>query len=404
MNRPRIHAAGSAAAIFAASIGPRPVAEAPDRPGGLAEFLDHAEKHHNELKSLFSGTADKIGALDIAVKEQSLRLSDVEQRMSRPGLHGGRAVEAKSWGESLVESDEFKALAGSSSQRGRARVEVKNILSGSTSGGPLVAPDYRPDAVMLPKRTMTVRNLVAPGRTSGNLVNYPRQTVRTNNAAVVAEGVKKPESDIQFELVGAPVRTIAHFVKASRQIIDDAPALQSTVDTELRYGLQFNEEAELLYGDGTGQHLLGLIPQATAFTAPFAVVDETAIDRIGLALAQAEGALLPATGIVLHPYDWRKIRMTKDGMGRYILGDPAMDVPTVIWNTPVAVTLAITAGTFLVGAFRDGAQIFDRLDAEVLISTENEDDFVKNLVTVRGEERLAFTVKRPQAFVTGTLP
>ena len=62
----------------------------------------------------------------------------------------------------------------------------------------------------------------------------------------------------------------------------------------------------------------------------------------------------------------------------------------------------ITAGTFLVGAFQVASQIFDRLDAEVLISTEDQDNFVKNMITVRAEERLAFAVKQPQAFVTGS--
>jgi HK97 family phage major capsid protein len=60
-------------------------------------------------------------------------------------------------------------------------------------------------------------------------------------------------------------------------------------------------------------------------------------------------------------------------------------------------------GMFLVGAFALGAQIYDRLTATVMISTENEDDFIRNLVTVLCEERLAFAVKRPAAFVKGQL-
>ncbi|MCY1382155.1 Phage capsid family protein [compost metagenome] len=58
---------------------------------------------------------------------------------------------------------------------------------------------------------------------------------------------------------------------------------------------------------------------------------------------------------------------------------------------------------FLVGAFSLGAQIFDRLLAEILISTENDKDFEKNMVSIRAEERLAFSVYRPEAFVTGSL-
>jgi HK97 family phage major capsid protein len=193
-------------------------------------------------------------------------------------------------------------------------------------------------------------------------------------------------------------------VKASRQILDDAPALRSIIDAEMRYGLEFAEEAELLYGDGTGAHLLGIVPQATAYSAAFAVTGETAIDRIRLAMLQGVLALYPMTGSVLNPTDWTKIEMLKDSMGRYIIGDPQGTVAPRLWGLPVVASIAMTAGTFLTGAFKYGAQIFDRMAIEVAISTENNDDFEKNMITVRAEERLALVVKRPAAFIAGSLP
>ncbi|HBW6842070.1 TPA: phage major capsid protein, partial [Klebsiella pneumoniae] len=70
---------------------------------------------------------------------------------------------------------------------------------------------------------------------------------------------------------------------------------------------------------------------------------------------------------------------------------------------PVVETQAMAQNNFLTGAFNMAAQIFDRMDIEVLLSTENEDDFVKNMVTIRAEERLALAVYRPEAFVTGNV-
>jgi HK97 family phage major capsid protein len=255
---------------------------------------------------------------------------------------------------------------------------------------------------MLPQRRLTVRDLLAPGNTTSNMVEFSRQTVRTNNANVVSEGMRKPESDLGFEIEQAPVRTIAHFVKASKQVLSDAPMLESTIDSELMYGLKLKEEAELLYGSGSGQHLEGITVQATAFSPPYVISGATRFDIIAQAIAQSQQALLEATGIVLNDMDLAALRHIKDDNGNYITsGGPFGPPITSIWGKSVVGTPAMTQGSFLVGAFRDGAQIFDRWDAGVLVSTENEDDFVKNLCTILCEERLALAVKRPQAFIYG---
>jgi HK97 family phage major capsid protein len=115
-------------------------------------------------------------------------------------------------------------------------------------------------------------------------------------------------------------------------------------------------------------------------------------------------ALLPVSGTVLNPTDWTKIEMLKDGMGRYLIGDPQGVVQKRLWGLPVVDSLAMTAGTFLTGSFKQAAQIFDRMTVEILMSTENVDDFEKNMVSIRAEERLALVVKRPTAFITGNLP
>ena len=205
-------------------------------------------------------------------------------------------------------------------------------------------------------------------------------------AAVVSEGQLKPQTNITFDLKSTPVRTIAHYMKASRQIMDDAPQLRSIIDGRLPYGLGYVEETELLYGDGTGQHLFGIIPQATAYAAAFTPSLPSNIDTLRLASLQATLALYPATGYVLHPTDWGKIELTKDTMGRYIVGDPTGVLRKRLWTLPVVDTPAMQVGRFLTGAFRLGAQIFDRMTIEVLMSTENDLDFVRNMITIRAEE------------------
>ncbi|WP_240386491.1 phage major capsid protein [Asaia bogorensis] len=68
----------------------------------------------------------------------------------------------------------------------------------------------------------------------------------------------------------------------------------------------------------------------------------------------------------------------------------------------MAESLSMKAGNFLTGAFAYAAQIFDREDATVTISTEDRDNFVKNMVTILAEERMALAVYRPQALIKGT--
>jgi HK97 family phage major capsid protein len=379
------------------------------------EVKTFAEKSTTEMKNLGKVTEETKGSADKALLEMntlSARLTEVEQKMVRRA-GGGDAPETKSIGQRFIESDEVKgAMAQGMRFRGRVSLEVKNITSASTSGTSattgLVVADRQPGIITLPNRGLIVRDLLAPGRTTSGNIEYVKESVFTNAAATVAENpsAPKPQSDITYSLVNTPVRTVAHFIKASKQILDDAPQLQSQIDMRLRYGLAYAEDLQLLAGDGTGTNLLGLLPQATAYLAPtgVTVTSATKIDVLRMAMLQATLALYPSTGHVLHPIDWASIEVTKDTMGRYIFANPTGVAGPVMWGLPVVESLAMTQNHFLTGAFKMAAQIFDREDANVLISTEDVDNFVKNMVTILAEERLALAVYRPQAIITGAFP
>jgi HK97 family phage major capsid protein len=250
---------------------------------------------------------------------------------------------------------------------------------------------------------LTVRDLIAPGSTTSNAIEYVQETGFTNNAASVAEGALKPESDIKFNLVTTTVTTIAHTVRASKQILDDAAQLRSYVDARLRWGLKDEEEAQLLLGAGTGGDLHGIYPQATAYAAPLTIAGATRVDQLRLMMLQASLAEFPPTGIVLHTTDFTAMTLQKDSQGRYLFGDPQGVTTPRLWGLPIVETTRMALGTALVGSFAIGAQIFDREQINVEISTEDRDNFVRNLVTLRCEERLGLAVFRPQAFVKATL-
>ncbi|TPJ86949.1 MULTISPECIES: phage major capsid protein [unclassified Mesorhizobium] len=358
-------------------------------------------------------SAELKGKVDKALTElgeATTRVSELEKRAARER----DVVESESMdlGDHLIASEAFKGTDKSGGWRGAIRVGVEraDITSGNTtvgagrSAGTSLVPGARvPGIVTPPNRQLTIRDLLAPGQTVSSSVEYVKETGYTNNARPVTEGTTKPKSDLTFNLVTTPVRTIAHIFKASRQIMDDAPALASYINARGTYGLKFVEETQLLNGNGTGQNLNGILPQATAFAPAFNPTGETAIDRVRLALLQVILAEYPASGIVLNPIDWARIELTKDNEGRYIVGNAQSPIGPTLWGLPVVQTQAMAAGEFLTGAFNLAAQIFDRMGVEVLLSTENSDDFEKNMMTLRIEERLALAVYRPEAFVTGDI-
>lgn len=363
-----------------------------------AELKEKADKALNEQGAIVQ-KLDKVGALAEALEA---RQSETEQKLARRGGGDGQRPQAEMTpGEIFVNDERVKAFT--STMRGRVRVDmaaITTVTAGATRDV-LVAPDRLAGIQMMPDRRLTVRDLLTPGRTGSNAIQYVQETGFTNNADVVSEGELKPESDLTYELLTETIATIAHFIIASKQILDDAPALMSNIDGRLRYGLAYAEEGQLLNGDGTGANLHGIIPQATAYSAAFTPQNAQMIDTIRLAILQSELALLPATGIVLNPIDWAKIELTKDNEGRYIFANVQALAGPTLWSRPIVSTPAMTVDKFLAGAFRLGAQIFDREDANVEVSTEDSDNFRRNLVTIRAEERLGLAVYRPEAFIYG---
>lgn len=369
------------------------------------EALTEAKKNGKlsaETKETVDKMAVEFNALKDAEKTLKAALGELEQHVAQmPLANAAKVVETV--GQVVISSEALKTFAASVEGGKRLSIPVNAALLSTGVVDGVVEPQRLPGIDTAPKQRLFIRDLIAPGRTGAPAIFWVQQTGFTNAAKVVAEGTTKPYSDIQFATKITPVTTIAHMFKASKQILDDFAQLQSTVDAEMRYGLKYVEEQEILFGDGTGVHLHGIVPQATAFAAAFEVEQQNGIDDLRLAMLQAQLARFPASGHVLHFIDWAKIELTKDTLGRYILANPAALTGPTLWGLPVVATEAPAfQGKFLTGAFNAAAQLFDREDANVVISTENADDFEKNMISIRCEERLALAVKRPEAFIYGT--
>ncbi|WP_265694441.1 phage major capsid protein [Providencia rustigianii] len=355
----------------------------------------------SETKAAVDKMATELNALRESEKALKASLGDLEQHVAQMPLNNAIQA-AKSIGQQVISAEVLKDINSSIQASKRISVPVQAALTSVDVAEGVVEPQRLPGIDATPKQRLFIRDLIAPGKTTSPAIFWVQQTGFTNAAAVVPENTAKPYSNIQFATKITPVTTIAHMFKASKQILDDFAQLQSLVDAEMRYGLKFVEEQEILFGDGSGAHLHGIIPQASKYKAEFNVDKQNGIDDLRLAMLQAQLARFPATGHVLHFIDWAKIELLKDSLGRYILANPSALTGPTLWGLPIVVTeTAAFKGKFLTGAFNAGAQLFDREETNVVISTENADDFEKNMISIRCEERLALALKRPEAFVYG---
>jgi HK97 family phage major capsid protein len=372
------------------------------------EIKAFAEKASQEIKEHGTILADTKTVLDGLVKDGlglQDRLNEIEQKMARR-FAANDPSDQKSFGEQLAESDSFQTLVKEDHGRARLRLKaVTNITSATTGTGGVgvgIQPTRVPGIITDPERQFTIRDLIMPGRTGSNAIEFVQETGFQNMAAPQAgEGAAKAQSDLSFGLVTTTVKTIAHWFRASKQVLSDIPLLQSYINGRAIYGLKYKEEEQILAGDGTGQNLLGLIPQATAFNESLRKSGDTKIDTLRRAILQVRVAEYRASAIALNPVDWADIELTKDSTGSYIWVNVQEGGVQRLWKLPVVDSNAVPEGEFLVGAMNIAAQVFDREDAAVEVSTEDGDNFRTNMVTIRAEERLALAVYRPESFVHG---
>lgn len=299
----------------------------------------------------------------------------------------------------------------SASTRDQAEAMLKGgpqaaLITGAsdTSAGAFVTAD-RKEYVPQPRQPMTILDLIATGATDSDLVEYVRQSAFTNVAAETAEATAtttgtKPEATIQFAIIQEAVKTIAHWVPATRRSLADAGQLRTLIDSQLRYGLNLRLQAQVANGDGLGENLRGIL-QTPGILSQAKGTDSVA-DAFHKAITQLRLGYIEPTGAGMHPNDWEVVRLSRDGsggagLGGYLFGPPSVGGANTLWGLPVAVSAAIPDDTGLVGAF-NFAVLWLREGIQVLASDSHDDFFIKNLVALLAELRAAFGVLLPAAF------
>lgn len=371
------------------------------------DYEEMATMVRAELARISGNVSAGLDANKTRVAELNARLLDLEQKAARSRDGGGGG--GFDFGGAAALQAAFDAATGLADLRERrqgakASIDLPPGYFAPRSAVIGLAPgqvDRVTTIVGMPMQRLTIRDLLPRVQTSAASIAYVQESSFANNAAPVSEGSLKPESLLALALKTAPIVTLAHFVKASTQILDDFSGLSSFIDLKMRHGLSLVEEAQLLNGSGIGNNLSGLRQFAPVFTDGTA--GATRADTLRRAIGALEVAQFSPSGIVLHPTDWAEIELTKSvGSGEYAIATPRTATPPVLWGLPVVTSISIPLGAWLVGDFLQAATLFDRWLARVDIASENTDDFIRNMVTIRAEERLALATHTPDALRKGT--
>lgn len=333
----------------------------------------------------------------------------------------------KSIGEQFIEQAEYQASIKSGGRlpqgfnlgfdaKGFLPSAVKDTFNLSGTGLDSSRNYIARDVELVQQQQPTVRDLLSVGETSQNIVYFIKESSYTQGADMTAEEGEKPEATLVTTTSSASVKKIAVVLKVTEEMWQDFPMLRDYVNGRLMFMVQSKEDDQLLNGSGSGNNLTGLLNTSGIQTQACGSISATnpVVDSIHKAMVKIRtpttGGYIP-DGIIMNPTDYQIIRLTKDGQNQYFGGGPFYGAygnggPAAAepgpWGLKLVQTTAIAAGTALVGAFKYGAQLWQREGIRVDATNTNEDDFNFNRISLRVEERLALTVYAPGAFCTVT--
>ena len=265
----------------------------------------------------------------------------------------------------------------------------------SPAGAVDYATTFDTNVVTAARTPLVVRDLFAAEQISGSTLVYLVEGAIQGAPAVTAEGAEKPQvhfADPTPKTVS--LAKVACHIKESDEYINDYPFLASAINGRLLYELGLVEQNKLV------TDLLATTGIQTGTYAATGTATDIADAILQAAMDVQSGSGFAADGILINPADWYKLRVGRaSGTGQYYgggyFGEQA--IPN-IWGIPVCVSAAVTAGTVIVGAFKTCGSVVANGGVSVEAVNTNEDDFVKNLMTIRAEERLALAVRRPAGF------
>ena len=338
------------------------------------------------------------------IEQKDAEIKQAEKKAALLGMIGStdkkeddamsEVKKAQTLGENFVNFVKESSHAKKFDLAAPAFVKAATDVQTSPSGVVDFATTFDRNVVTAPRTPLVIRNLFGAETISGSTLVYLVEGAIQGAPAVTAEGAEKPQvhfADPTPKTVS--LAKIACHIKESDEYIDDYAFLASAINGRLLYELGLVEQNKLV------TDLLATSGIQTGSITAAATYLDVAEGILQAAMDVQSGSGFAADAIALNPADWFKLRTLKLTTNEYFGGGPfgAQNVPN-LWGIPVCVTPAIAANKFVVGAFKTCGSVVANGGVRVEAVNTNEDDFVKNLMTIRAEERLALAVRRPAGF------
>ena len=356
-----------------------------------------------------TGKADEL--LKSEIKNLETKFTEIHSRIDAAEVAAKKTASganAQSFKQSLIDGitkGGLDGLVNGNSRSAKFEIKAGDMTVANNFTGEVIPAQYVPGIKYDPTRPVHVRQLLAQGSTSSEVVRYVRESAYDNGAAATAQGSTFTESDFDLTAYDANVQKIGTYFRISEEMLADTPQLTSYLAARAPEKLLTVEDAQLLYGNGTAPNISGISTSgSTAFAAGAfadAITAANQFDVLTVAINQLALVNYRPDYIMLNPTDFNKILLLKATTNEYLQEQAYMGLQPQFLGIPVVINTAVTAGTYLVGNFAMATQLWVRENLSLEFFREDGTNVRDGFVTVRLVERIALTNYAPLAIVKG---
>lgn len=386
-----------------------------DRNRTNSSRMETLDKEIVEIKGALESLDSKLASMNQIATVPRKKAAQVDPRRqiaqliaTSPEVRAAAETKSRSLNSTLVipgfrnpySSQEVKDAIGSLDYGyGDSRVSGEGITDADART--VLSVRHEPGILAKPQRLLTIYDLLTKESFDGTYKDWVQENTRTSGVAGVPEGTLKPGSSISTTMRHGKVVTIAHTMKASRQILADAPEFRDFVEEVMLQMFEEYLEDQYLYGDGDTDagNLQGFLTMDDITDVAFSTNIINTV-RKGIT-ALRKGRWKSPDALVLNHDNHEELDLLVGEDGHYLwldLGRNGSVESSQLWRLPLVPTEAIDYGTALLGNFAKGAKLYEREGISLNMTYFNEDDFVKNMVTFLMECRQMFICKWPSAF------